>query len=140
MIIVTYTSVDFYRKRSSFKTLAGARKFAAKWVGEFPSIGTGYAVSDDGIGKITVSGATLADLFPGTADDNDGVRVERDESDWCEEDERAWQQAAARQASTDTARRETGCTCSEQQLNLVGCDCRHEEKTGLPPGFDDCPF
>lgn len=62
-ITVTYQSIDRYRKRRTFKTLAGARKFAVNWVGENPEMGSTYAVSGDGIGKITVDGATLRELF-----------------------------------------------------------------------------
>jgi len=63
-ITVRYSSIDHYHKSRSFKTLEGARKFAHHWVGEGPEIGIGYAVSGDGIGKITVSGCSLYDLFP----------------------------------------------------------------------------
>jgi hypothetical protein len=63
-ITVTYSSIDGARKTRRFKSLEGARAFACKWVGEHPEVGTGYAVSADGVGKVTVSGATLAELFP----------------------------------------------------------------------------
>lgn len=63
LIAVTYTSIDGARRRSTFKTLAGARRFAAKWVGSMPSIGSDYAVTADGIGKVTVTGADIGDLF-----------------------------------------------------------------------------
>jgi hypothetical protein len=64
MIKVYYQSVDHCRKTRSFKTLAGAQKFAQAWVGETPELGTFYAVSADGVGKVTVSGASLKALFP----------------------------------------------------------------------------
>lgn len=63
-ITVVYRSIDRYRERRTFKTIEGARKFAHKWVGAHPEIGSTYAVSGDGMGKVTVNGATLADLFP----------------------------------------------------------------------------
>jgi hypothetical protein len=63
-IVVAYSSVDHFRKRRTFKTVAGASRYAREWIGDHPSIGMGYAVSDDGVGKITVRGATLAELFP----------------------------------------------------------------------------
>lgn len=66
-IKVRYRSIDHFTKTSTFKTLPGARKFAHKWVGEHPEIGSYYAVSGDGVGKITVEGATLAELFPEAA-------------------------------------------------------------------------
>lgn len=64
IITVRYSTIDRFSKRAKFKTLAGARKFAHHWVGAHPEIGSYYAVSGDGIGRITVSGASLADLFP----------------------------------------------------------------------------
>ena len=62
-IKVTYTSVDGARIRKTFKTIAEARAFAVHWVGEHPELGRTYAVSGDGVGKITVEGCTLAELF-----------------------------------------------------------------------------
>lgn len=64
MIKVKYSSIDGYKKTSTFKTLAGAQKFAQKWVGEFPELGSSYAISSDGVGKITVQGVMLQELFP----------------------------------------------------------------------------
>jgi hypothetical protein len=64
-IVVRYRSIDRFSKTRTFKTLAGAQAYAQRWVGEYPSLGGGYAVSDDGVGKITVTGASLRDLFPG---------------------------------------------------------------------------
>jgi len=63
-ITVRYSSVDGFRKTRTFKTLKGAQKFATKYVGETPEFGSYYAVSFDGVGKITVSGTTLEELFP----------------------------------------------------------------------------
>lgn len=63
-IIVRYSSCDGYSERRKFKTLKGAQKFAHKWVGEHPEIGSSYAVSGEGIGKVTVSGCSLRELFP----------------------------------------------------------------------------
>ncbi len=63
-IIVRYRSLDRYSERRVFKTLAGARRYAHKWIGAHPDLGRFYAVSEDGIGKIEVEGATLADIFP----------------------------------------------------------------------------
>lgn len=64
VIRVRYTSIDRWTSVKAYKTLSGARKFAQLWVGQHPEIGTTYAVSGDGIGKISVEGCTLADLFP----------------------------------------------------------------------------
>jgi hypothetical protein len=63
-IKVTYVSCDGVRKRKTFKTLGGAQKWAQDWIGKAPSLGSGYAVSDDGVGTIYVSGATLTEVFP----------------------------------------------------------------------------
>lgn len=68
MITVRYSSIDGVRKLKRFKTLAGARRFAHKYVGPHPEISSWgqYAVSFDGVGKITMSGPdmSLKDLFP----------------------------------------------------------------------------
>ena len=64
IITVRYRSLDGYSQTRRFKTLAGARKFATKWVGAHPEIGSSYAICGDGIGRITVEGALLSDLFP----------------------------------------------------------------------------
>jgi hypothetical protein len=64
MIKVTYRSIDRFSKTATFKTLKGAQRFAQKWVGETPDVGRFYAVSFDGIGKITCDGCLLVDLFP----------------------------------------------------------------------------
>jgi hypothetical protein len=69
MIKVKYSSIDRFSKSAQFKTLAGAQKFAQKWVGASPELGSYYAVSADGVGKVTVRGdldgkaVTVADLF-----------------------------------------------------------------------------
>lgn len=63
MIKVKYSSVDGCRKSRSFKTLARARKYAQEWVGKNPDMGSHYAVSGDGIGKIECVGVPLAHLF-----------------------------------------------------------------------------
>lgn len=62
-IIIGYTSVDGARARKTFKTLAAARAYATKMVGVNPDTCGSYAVSDDGVGKVTVVGVTLAALF-----------------------------------------------------------------------------
>jgi hypothetical protein len=64
VIKVKYSSIDSRNgKWRSFKTIRGARKFAQHWIGKHPEIGSTYAVSGDGIGKIEVQGVALADLF-----------------------------------------------------------------------------
>lgn len=64
MIKVRYSSFDSRRgKWRSFKTLRGARKYAQHWIGKHPEMGSTYAVSGDGIGKIEVEGVELRKLF-----------------------------------------------------------------------------
>jgi hypothetical protein len=63
-IQVRYSTCDGVRIAKRFKSLAGARRFAQKWVGAHPDIGSAYAVSSDGIGIISVDNVSLADLFP----------------------------------------------------------------------------
>jgi len=66
-IQVTYDSIDGHSETREFKTLRGARKFAQKWVGETPELGSYYAVSYDGVGKISSFGCAVKDLFPEAA-------------------------------------------------------------------------
>jgi hypothetical protein len=64
VIKVKYSSVDSRGgKWRSFKTLAGARKYAQHWIGKNPEMGATYAVSGDGVGKIVAEGVKLRDLF-----------------------------------------------------------------------------
>jgi hypothetical protein len=63
-ITVHHEAVDGAKGFSKFSELKWARREAQKWVGEHPEIGSTYAVSGDGVMKVTVSGATLAELFP----------------------------------------------------------------------------
>ncbi len=63
MIKITYTSIDGFRKTRSFKTLQAARRFAISYVGPQDAEGGHYAVSNDGVGKVTWSGVTRAQLF-----------------------------------------------------------------------------
>lgn len=62
-IRVCYQSIDGARKVRKYKSLQGARKFAAYWVGENPDLGSNYAISGDGVGKIMVEGCSLRVLF-----------------------------------------------------------------------------
>lgn len=74
IIKVRYASIDGYKQTKSYSTLAGARAFAQHWVGQNPEMGSSYAVSGDGVGKITLEFVSfwpagsekpvkLADLF-----------------------------------------------------------------------------
>lgn len=63
-IKVRYSSVDRYTEARSFLTLAGASRYARMWIGDHPELGTRYAISGDGVGKIVCEGATMPQLFP----------------------------------------------------------------------------
>src|SRR6188768_740092 len=77
-ISVSYRSLDHYSETRSFRTLNGAQKYAQKWVGAHPDLGSFYAVSNDGVGRITVKGCTLAELFPAETSSEEGHKY------WCE--------------------------------------------------------
>jgi len=62
-IIVRVRTIDRFSKSRTFRTLAGAQKFAARWVGETPELGSCYAVSADGVATVRAS-VPVADLFP----------------------------------------------------------------------------
>lgn len=66
--VVTYRSLDGYTETRTYYTLDGARRFAHKWVGALAESSEQfqYAVSWDGIGRITVRGCNIRDLFPQT--------------------------------------------------------------------------
>jgi hypothetical protein len=80
MIKVIYTAVDGHRTIRTYGTLAGARKFAHKMIGEHPEMGRDYAVSFDGVGTIRVhTGCNLADLFPTKKNDKPTTSYEERE-------------------------------------------------------------
>ena len=62
-IQVAYRAVDNYRETRDFKTLKGAQRYAQRMVGTTPEMGGNYAISGDGIGKVT-SNISLTQLFP----------------------------------------------------------------------------
>lgn len=124
-ITVFYQAIDGARITRQFKTLKGANRFAAEYVGDHPTIGAGYAVSDDGVGKVTVTGCSLRELFSGCDASADKRDIEHDDF-W-----RSEASALARQAQIDAdeeyrPRRTTGCVCCDEQLYRVGCDCPAE--------------
>jgi hypothetical protein len=131
VIKIRYSVVDGFNKVKSFKTLKGARKYAQEMLGKYPSFGSYYAVSDDGIGKIEVLGVgcKLRDLFGDEGGNPDPV-IDELEAAYEEElraeaarELAAFKAEAAEYDKVMRAHRAAGCTCSEQQLNLVGCDC-----------------
>lgn len=62
-ITVRYWSRDGYRQTRRFKTLAGASRYARTWVGDNAEIGPDYAISWDGIGRVSVTGCPIEALF-----------------------------------------------------------------------------
>lgn len=69
MIRLRYQSIDGVNKVRSFRTLAGARRWAQEWVGADAEIASsGYAISFDGVGKVTVEEGTTLDALFGSAE------------------------------------------------------------------------
>ncbi len=63
-IIIRYSACDGFGETKKFASLTGARRYAQRGLGETPELGSHYAISGDGIAKITVEGCALTDLFP----------------------------------------------------------------------------
>lgn len=71
-IVIEYDAVDGVHSRGEFSNLRNARAYAQRMVGKTPELGRWYAVSSDGIGRISlVYGCTLAELFPDLGEDGD---------------------------------------------------------------------
>lgn len=62
-ITVSVSTIDGFYKAKSYKTVKAARKFAVYYVGETPDFGSSYAVSFDGVAKVSVTGCSLQELF-----------------------------------------------------------------------------
>jgi len=67
-ITVSYLAVDNARAQQSFDNIEAARSWAIEWVGPHPETGARYAVSDDGVGRITCTGCSIRELFGLPAD------------------------------------------------------------------------
>ena len=65
-IAIHSTTIDGQRQTKTYRSLSGARKYAMAQVGRFPQVCDTYAISGDGITKITVDGASLPDLLHAT--------------------------------------------------------------------------
>lgn len=127
MITVRYSSIDGASERRTYATIKGAQKFAHHMIGAHPEIGCGYAVSDDGIGKVTVSGSTLVELFPPEESKLNNVFFNPTDAEFeaamrAEAERDAADMAEAYPAPAPIARNGK-CTCSDTQLIHVGCDC-----------------
>lgn len=62
-IVIRVESVDGYKSRRKFKTLAGARKYAKHVLGDVFDVGDSYAVSMCGTVTLRVEGCSLNDLL-----------------------------------------------------------------------------
>jgi hypothetical protein len=60
---ITYTSVDGFRRVRRFRTVKAAREFVFDSVGPQDLEGDNYAVSSDGVVKVTWTGVTRRELF-----------------------------------------------------------------------------
>ena len=129
-IRVTYSSIDRVRKTRTFKTLAGARKYAQHWVGATPEFGHGYAISDDGVGKIEVRGCSLAELFwvGPAAPSTDGYRVEA-----------TWDGYEAVYRVAYGTRLLAAYDTHEEALEHIGM-CRQHDATFVAPAAEEEPF
>lgn len=67
-ITVVYSSIDHFSETKVCGTLEEARNFAQDWIGNRPEIGSSYAISGDGVGKIECYGCKITDLFPDVID------------------------------------------------------------------------
>ena len=61
-ITIRYSSIDGYSETRHYQTLKGAHRWADEMLGDCFEIGTGYAISGDGIGKIQ-SNISLKELL-----------------------------------------------------------------------------
>ncbi len=68
MIAVHNQASDGWSEIRFYKTLKGAREYCKKYLGQYFDFGVGftgaYAISGDGINRLTVEGTTFTDLFP----------------------------------------------------------------------------
>lgn len=55
VIKLSYSTIDRYYESRRFKTLAGARAYAKRKLGESFDLGGSYAVSFDGVAKLTAN-------------------------------------------------------------------------------------
>lgn len=62
-ITVRVSTLDHHSESRHFVTIPGARAYAARWVGRSPEMGSTYAVSGDGVARVTVLGISLKELF-----------------------------------------------------------------------------
>jgi hypothetical protein len=127
MIKLRYSSIDGVRKTRTFQAIPAAHAYAAERVGAHPEMGSTYAISGDGIGKIEVEGCTLAELFkdPNAPPTDDELFEEAMQAEQAAERAQRLADAEAYAAEMRAFEhdRSNGCRCSDMQLTQVGCDC-----------------
>lgn len=67
LIRMYYSTIDGVNIHKACETIEEARSWAMTWVGEHPEIGSYYAISGDGIGKVMVDDCSIRDIFPENA-------------------------------------------------------------------------
>jgi len=60
---IFYESIDGYTEAKEFTDIIKAKEYAKECVGSYYNIGFFYAISNDGVGKITCEGITLKELL-----------------------------------------------------------------------------
>lgn len=136
-ITLAYKSVDGVREKKTFATLVGARRYAEKRVGLDAEAWGVRATSFDGIGVLTLVEVMkeppmapfeirdMETLLRGKAPPEPDPQAEARAADRAAEIA-GMEAYAAEMRTFEAPRRGVGCTCSDQQLNLVGCDCAAE--------------
>jgi hypothetical protein len=78
-IVVRYSTIDRYGKTWRYSTRKGAAKKVRELLGKHFDIGSNYAVSGDGIGKVVLDGATFAELFE---EPREAVTLDQNPEEW----------------------------------------------------------
>jgi len=134
-IKITIRAVDGFSQTRSFKTLAGARRYAVERVGDAPDLGTTYAVDLYGVVTLYAEGVSLQDLFYPKAPRRLATQEEQDAHDECV--------AEGFYVYPDLdplIYRHRDCHCEDKQLVSVGCDCGHKPTPSRPLDDDEIPF
>ncbi len=142
-ITVRYQSIDGVNQRKTFATIPKLRAYVDKMIGADAEYGRAgmYAVSSDGIGKVTLVevmnndtgrrldclAAVMVEPVPGTEPKPEPTEQEIYEAaEKAEADAEAAMWAEAYPPEPPIFRA-AGCTCSDMQLAKVGCDCWAEK-------------
>ena len=130
-ITLSYAAIDGHFTQRAFTSLHEAQAFATDRVGGTPEVGTSYAVSADGVGRIDWEGCSASDLWPDLADDSWAreellaIQAERDAHDYADHpDEEDYTTTRADGTRTDT--RWYACSGTVH----ICLDCGREDHTG----------